>query len=782
LSDDLNNGLNDDLNESRRKNDPAADDRLTRPVINQATVPDKRLAQFQGQVTQIPGISGVNLSYLPGDIVDNDYQLITLLGRGGMGAVFSCRHLTLDREYAIKLLSAQQLSKEAWVRFQSEARALARLNHPNIVSIYNMGIDKQQCPYYVMDLLVGHPLDELIHQNGMLDEKKVLDIFIQVAGALNSAHNQGIVHRDVKPSNVMVTDQREHGKPLVKLVDFGIARVSKQDLTSQSQTATGLIFGTPYYMSPEQCQGEKVDARSDIYSFGCALYEALTGRPPFVGDSAFHTFMMHQSEEAPPMVGKAGSTIAPELVATVDRMLRKKPADRYQTMAQVEQDLKRIREGKSIGGQIRTEMRPAPPPSVETTPANQISEADQNRRLPLKAIGLSLAALSLLAGVPASYFLLSGAHSGNHYSVKNSQSESKDKFASNTGKQPSTPTAGESNQPRHQSSDDDIPDISKMILSSGTSLLQPSELLRKFGASDAEFADVDTDKLTNVEHFRKKAADRFAAYLQNPQWRSQKFRRGDSFYFPEDVTLGTIQIGNGKLRPAKGIVFAPINEKAFLYMTTSTQHYPELLNKFGADDLTGLDLNVRGPEKVLPMIKSWHRLVELDFFNSILKAMPNESETWDESELSDNYLPLVGQLSGLTTIGFCTPTTGPAIVNSAFFKRIHGLKLKRIVDFDPLLKALPDRDNLHELWLIHQDTNDAQLEYLTKMKNLEKLTIRRAYLTLDSVKYFQKMHALKSLRLDRNDWTAAQKADFQRQLPKVKVSFEPVMETTYWQL
>ncbi|MBU6453815.1 MAG: serine/threonine protein kinase [Cyanobacteria bacterium REEB67] len=730
--------FNDESNEANRKNDQETDIGRTRSVINQPTVPDKRLANFQGQATQIPGISGINLSYLPGDIVDNDYQLIKLLGRGGMGAVFSCRHLTLDREYAIKLLSAQQLSKEAWVRFQSEARALARLNHPNIVSIYNMGIDKQQCPYYVMDFLSGSPLDELIHKSGMLDEQNALDIFIQVAGALNSAHNQGIVHRDVKPSNVMVTSEPDNGKALVKIVDFGIARVSKQDLTSQSQTATGLIFGTPYYMSPEQCQGEKVDARSDIYSFGCALYEALTGRPPFVGDSAFHTFMMHQSDEPPPMRGKAGSKIAPELVAAVDKMLHKKPADRYQTMALVEQDLILIREDRSTQpAKKKVEPKQTLAAPIIADEDEDEVEAEDPLLNRLKKIGLVLGALGIIGTLLVVYLVLE-----NEKHKKNNN----------------------------------------LTVDEGVLTLRPTQLLRDFGASPEELQDVTNEKIIPLEESRQNAVKLYKSYQSLPNFLQEKFRRDGYFHFLPNVSLGSISIGDKKPVSAKGNIEAPLGVGAFLYLITPTRGFPLFLHKFGPDDLTGLAIVTDSPSVVLKEIRSWHHLSEIDFFNPLLKAMPDATEYWDESKIADSDLPQIDKLNGIKILGLCKPVSGSAILHMTLLNRLEGLNLKEIKDFEPLLQELPKYDNLKELTLIHQETKNEQLEYLSKMKNLEKLTIKRGFLTLNSLSYFQKMPALKYLRLDRNDWNAEEKANFQKGLPKVEVTYEPVAESTYWEM
>jgi len=302
-----------------------------------------------GDATYISSTAGNRRTFKPGDIVDGTYQLTSPLGHGGMGVVYACKHLIMNNEYALKLLNGDQLSEEYWSRFQAEAQALARLNHQGIVRVHNMGVDQGQYPYFVMDLLSGETLDVLLRKKGSLDSDLALDLFIQVADALSSAHQQGIVHRDIKPSNLMLIRNSQNQISSIKIVDFGIARLSKHGLAAQSQTATGLVFGTPFYMSPEQTQGLRVDQRSDIYSLGCALFETLTGSPPFCGDNAFHTFMLHQTGNHPSLASAAPQKTFPAAIENaINKMLAKDASDRYQTMAQVKQDLERIRAGKPI--------------------------------------------------------------------------------------------------------------------------------------------------------------------------------------------------------------------------------------------------------------------------------------------------------------------------------------------------------------------------------------------------------------------------------------------------
>ena len=310
-------------------------------------------------------------TYKPGVTVGEDYVLLEFLGKGGMGVVFRASHGFIKQDYAIKLLPIDLLTEENWLRFQREAQALAKLNHPGIVRIFNMGIDRQRCPYYVMELLTGISLADALKERGPMPQADALACFLKVASALEAAHKQHIIHRDVKPANIMLlapneqpAGQASQGPP-VKLVDFGLARVIENKMMEQSLvrakeeqnlTRTGNVFGSPLYMSPEQCRGELLDVRSDIYSFGCSFFEALTGLVPFHGQTPLETFMMHESK-SPPKLSEMSplSSFSDDLENAVAKMLAKRKEDRYQNMDSVIHDLERISVGKPIAIQSQSD-------------------------------------------------------------------------------------------------------------------------------------------------------------------------------------------------------------------------------------------------------------------------------------------------------------------------------------------------------------------------------------------------------------------------------------------
>lgn len=270
-----------------------------------------------------------------GEIIQERYRVIELLGRGGMGSVYKVEDLKTKSLYALKFLNKQQSNNSAWKRFENEIKATNKLDHPNLVKVHESGLLPNGQPYFIMDLVGGESLAQLLKKRGRLPLEKVLKIFIQVGFALSYAHSKSIVHRDIKPSNIMLqeTGRETTSGAVVKIVDFGIAKLSgKDDFNQQTLTKTGEIFGSPLYMSPEQCVGGAIDARTDLYSMGCVIYEALTGAPPLVGDSALSTMMKHQSEAVLSLKEASLGIEFPEKIEQiVAKLLAKDVNDRYQS-------------------------------------------------------------------------------------------------------------------------------------------------------------------------------------------------------------------------------------------------------------------------------------------------------------------------------------------------------------------------------------------------------------------------------------------------------------------
>lgn len=282
---------------------------------------------------------------LSGQIVSGKYAIEEKLGEGGMGSVFQAYDGMMKRVVAIKLLNQDRdASQETLLRFQQEAQATCALDHVNIVRVHDFSVCDIHGPYLVMDLIEGEPLSSLIARKQKLDPHFVAEIMIQVADALQHAHEKGVVHRDLKPSNILVASE-PGSLPTAKIVDFGIAKLQDK-IDDLKLTKTGEVFGSPLYMSPEQCLAAPLDRRSDIYSLGCVMYEALCGEPPFKGKNFAETVIKHTKEKPQPF--QQSLQIPEALKRIVFCALEKSPDDRYQSMQDLRKELLNFKRGQFV--------------------------------------------------------------------------------------------------------------------------------------------------------------------------------------------------------------------------------------------------------------------------------------------------------------------------------------------------------------------------------------------------------------------------------------------------
>jgi len=362
-----------------------------------------------------------DLAQMVGTVLAGTYRLDALIGEGGMGAVYRGRHVLLRRDVAIKVLHPDfARDSELVKRFDREAQSAARLNHPNCVQVTEFGSTDEGMKYLVMQLLEGTELQNVV--DGPTPPERSVDLILQVLRGLEHAHGKGVVHRDLKPQNVFVTRDHE-GREVLKLVDFGIAKIIGGDGALEQMTRAGMVFGTPQYMSPEQALGLEIDARADLYAAGVLLYQIVTGRLPFNSDDPVALIRMQVSTEPPPLP----PSVPQELAAIIFRLLAKQKEQRYPDARTVRIALERYREslsprsGKSGGSDplmdivasggdlsgltaiarpLPDALRPRPMTLVES-----MMDADALHRRTWFRVVVALGVLALLAGGVAVWLL-----------------------------------------------------------------------------------------------------------------------------------------------------------------------------------------------------------------------------------------------------------------------------------------------------------------------------------------------------------------------------------------
>jgi serine/threonine-protein kinase len=328
------------------------------------------------------------------------YQVGELLGYGGMAEVHRGRDLRLGRDVAIKTLRSD-LARDAifQLRFRREAQNAAALNHPAIVAVYDTGEEHgpsgEELPYIVMEFVNGRTLKEVLGAEGRLMPRRALEIVADICSALEFSHRHGIIHRDIKPGNVMLTQTGQ-----VKVMDFGIARALASGASTMTQTSA--VIGTAQYLSPEQARGEAVDARSDVYATGCVIYELLCGHPPFVGDNPVSVAYQHVRED-PRAPSESNRDVTPAIDAIVLKALAKNPANRYQSAGEMRADLLRAAAGRPVMAtpvmreDERTAMIASPAATRSGSPTRPVARVAPPSRRNNTWVAVALTLLGILA-------------------------------------------------------------------------------------------------------------------------------------------------------------------------------------------------------------------------------------------------------------------------------------------------------------------------------------------------------------------------------------------------
>jgi serine/threonine protein kinase len=339
------------------------------------------------------------------------YQILSKVGTGGSGTIYKAKQQPLGRIVAIKMLKTHSESQVA--RFRQEAQVSSLLDHPNIIHLYDFGATQNHQPFMVMDFVEGDDLGELIKREGIPNVQDSLRIFGQICEGMQHAHSKGIIHRDLKPSNIMLTDL-DGSHPRVRIVDFGIAKALSPGPEVQNLTSTAELFGSPYYMSPEQALGRQLDPRSDIYALGCVMYETMTFTLPIAASTAFNTLRLHVTEKPMSISERCPHRYSHELEHIVMKCLAKDPAKRFHSMAELKHALDNVPEVLNDSRKIRLSItmpaRPVPvTPLAEGAPVvelqapakRNILSFSKKRKEMLKLIVLTSCVITMVGGVSA---------------------------------------------------------------------------------------------------------------------------------------------------------------------------------------------------------------------------------------------------------------------------------------------------------------------------------------------------------------------------------------------
>lgn len=330
------------------------------------------------------------------EILDGQFRIIKRIGAGGMGSVYRAYEPAMGREVAIKILHPNLKGRSDLVsRFRREARAMSQLKHPHTVRVFMYGELEDGSLYIVMEMLEGKNLNQTVRKGGPMSPARAIPIVSAACRALHEAHEMGIVHRDLKPENIFVCQEPE--KDHAKVLDFGLAKVTEAQMRPGSMILTqeGMVFGTPEFMSPEQARGSTLDARSDIYSLACILYEALTGKLPFIAKTPMEYVGKHVTAAPIPLSDRVEGRTFPEgLGKVIEKALAKNPADRFQTAIELAEALEPYADESGHS---------APPPIVSVTPAQKLSSA-----APVGAEAAAGPSLATLVGVAVACMVLGG--------------------------------------------------------------------------------------------------------------------------------------------------------------------------------------------------------------------------------------------------------------------------------------------------------------------------------------------------------------------------------------
>ncbi|CAN5471044.1 hypothetical protein BH11CYA1_BH11CYA1_20310 [soil metagenome] len=704
-------------------------------------------------------MTGNSSDYPPGFQINKAYEVIGLIGHGGMGAVYRVRHLFLSKEMALKVLPSEHVSEVSWRRFQIEAQAIARLTHPNIVRIFDMGMVDGVTPYYAMELLNGQSLAQILKKRHVLPISETIAIFRQVCAGLAYAHEHDIIHRDIKPANI-VLQEVEPGVISAKLVDFGIAKLTGLgDSDKQGLTRPGEVFGSPQYMSPEQCAGLAVDSRTDLYSLGAALFETLTGKVPFRGSDAMATVQMHQNETPPSLLEASEGADFPQSIQNlVEALLEKEPDNRPQSASEVAAELLSIE--RSLANQENNEKRNQSVVGVRKPFSKRNSDdddSDTNSHSTTKKNSLIVAALAAVIGV----LLLGGV---TYYFVSQ-------KMAS------------------HSAADQ---------------------------VREAQQA-ATSEKLKVEDAFKLEAENKEPFFLGTT---NKDGHQVTHFKFPQEISLGTLTLSaegeDSKEQDAKGEIFIPTRYSLQFTPNNLCLRNPHILRRFdetttlqgitlttNGGDLAELVGDATGAKKTVQSIEQDGKrlqrsdIVNNDTLKNLTQVKSLKSIELNQSSVTGEVLVTLARFPKLTDLKIGgTDIDGAQLAQSGILPNLQILHVDYCSKMGPAIAALENSQKLRKLFvsfcklttkdiqnigtmkeltrlkLSDNVLKDSDLEPLTKLAKLDNLELDGCKITPACAKILSRCHALQTLGVRRNMWTAEQYTAFTTEMKKTFPNIE----------
>jgi|JI10StandDraft_1071094.scaffolds.fasta_scaffold00559_32 serine/threonine protein kinase len=693
-------------------------------------------------------------------IIGGAFKVIGMVGQGGMGVVYLVEQLSLKKQLALKVLSPEFVNEQSWLRFQAEAKTLASLNHATLVKVYDLGIHDRALPFYSMDYLQGQNLEEILIADGPLPLNQALSIFVEVLSGLAYAHRNGIIHRDLKPSNIMLSTAGSAEQ--VKILDFGISKlVLPGGSLAQSLTSTGEVFGSPYYMSPEQCVGDVVDARSDIYSIGCSLFEVLTGFVPFEGRSSVETVAMHQDRDAPRLSDvSSDSEFPPSVELVLSKCLAKLPQDRYQTAKELSLDLERILDGKDVLAYNRVF------PSAET------HEEDSTEAFPFRLV--IAVTLLLLACLIATYFFIAGKPP-QLIAVENTAVANQKELAT---------SAIDLQKPGSSELEGRL-----VGLTPGSPSAQKTETLADKNAAEDSGYDSFVTMVGDADHsmgaYSGEQAAPTGSQLETEKYSTKVVVNGVpmiSFKFPTDVVIGKIYtLRNDPGFDAKGTIVCRQGAALTFMPSRLVGKYPQYVQRFRSDDLRGvLIYSNGGDDSVLKAVTGLPDIEALSVMaNSELTPLSITSfnkfrnlRTFDASSsyLTGSFFASANCWSKLANL-YWNCAKAPA----AFLKKLQSspelrfLKLSgsNLSHEDYLLIA--KLASLRELDLANNKIDKEDLLALTALDKLTTLRVQGCHIGPDSIAVLKKFKSLIDLEILTGGASDPNFAALRTALPGVRI-------------